>query len=314
MIVIKVSAILTPKIMFALPGLVVLSLFIIYTVWGSTYLAIHIALGSFPPFMLMGTRFLAAGGSLFIYLKWRGKKSPDLKQWRDAAIVGSLILGGGMGLVSYAQQYISSGLAAVFIACSPFVLALCVGMYGEWPNRREWIGILIGFAGAVLLAGGSDFSARPIGVVALLGAVICWDLGSVLSVRKFSMAPGAMGFASQMFAGGVFLTAVSWACGEHLSGPITTPAWAAWAYLVIAGSLAAFTAYMYLIANVSPALASSYSYVNPVIAVALGVMFADEKIGMREIIAMTVILFSVLLISTARNHVKKLPEVESTSC
>jgi drug/metabolite transporter (DMT)-like permease len=300
--------------MFALPGLVVLSLFIVYIVWGSTYLAIHIALGSFPPFMLMGTRFLAAGGVLFLFLKLRGHRAPSLKQWRDAAIVGSLILGGGMGLVSYAQQYISSGLAAVFIACSPFVLTLCVGMYGEWPNRREWVGILTGFAGAVLLTGTSDFSAQPIGIVALLGAVICWDLGSVLSLRKYSMAPGAMGFASQMLAGGVFLTAVSWLCGEHLSDSISFNAWMAWGYLVVAGSLAAFTAYMYLIATVSPALASSYSYVNPVIAVALGVLFAEEKLGSREIIAMTVILFSVLLISTARNnHVKKLQKIDSTT-
>lgn len=230
---------------------------------------------------------------------------PTRREWRDASIVGSLILGGGMGLTSYAQQYISSGLTAVFIACSPFVLTLCVGMYGEWPNRREWIGILIGFAGAVLLASGNDFSARPIGIAALLGAIICWDLGSVLSQRKFSMAPGAVGFASQMLMGGIFLSIVSWLSGEHLPGAITANAWYAWGYLVIAGSLAAFTAYMYLFATVSPALASSYSYVNPVIAVSLGVLFAGEKLGRRELVAMTIILSSVLLISTARNHMKK---------
>jgi len=291
--------------MFSLPSLVVLSLFIVYLVWGSTYYAIHVALTSFPPFMLMGTRFLTAGTALFLFLKMRGKVSPTMRQWRDAALVGSLILGGGMGLTSYAQQYISSGLTAVFIACSPFILALCTGMYGEWPSRREWAGILIGFSGAVLLAGGSDFSARPIGVIALLGAITCWNAGSVLSQRKFSMAPGAMGFASQMLAGGVFLTALSWLNGEHLSNAITPLAWLAWSYLVVAGSLAAFTAYMYLIATVSPALASSYSYVNPVIAVTLGVAFGGEKLGTRESVAMAIILSSVLLISTARNHLKK---------
>ena len=290
--------------MFSLPSLVVACLFIVYIVWGSTYYAIHVALGSFPPFMMMGTRFLAAGGALFVYLKWQGKAYPTLLQWRDAAIVGSLILGGGMGLTSFAQQYIASGLTAVFIACSPFILAFCVGMYGEWPNRREWTGILIGFSGAVLLASGQEFSARPIGVVALLGAVTCWNLGSVLSQRKYSLAPGAMGFASQMLTGGIFLSVLSWILGEHLAGPITSEAWWAWGYLVIAGSLAAFTAYMYLIATVSPALASSYSYVNPVIAVALGVAFGGEKLGTREVIAMAIILSSVLLITTARNHLK----------
>ena len=283
-----------------LPKLVLLALITVYLVWGSTYFAIYVALASFPPFLLMGTRFLVAGGLLFVYLKWRGKPMPTWLQWRDATLVGALVLGGGMGLTSYAQQYISSGLTAVFIACSPFVLTLCVGMYGEWPNKREWVGISIGFAGAILLALGNNFSAQPIGIIALIGAIICWDVGSVLSVRKFSLAPGAMGFASQMLMGGVFLTVVSWASGEQMKYPISVNAWLAWGYLVVAGSLGAFTAYMYLIVNVPPALASSYSYVNPVIAVTLGVLFANEHIGGREVVAMVIILSSVLLISTAR--------------
>jgi len=290
--------------MSALPSLVILCLLTVYLVWGSTYYAIHVALSSFPPFMLMGTRFLVAGGLLFVVLILRGKTMPSLRQWRDAGLVGSLILGGGMGLTSYAQQYISSGLAAVFIACSPFILALCIGLYGEWPTRREWAGILIGFSGAVLLASGSDFAARPIGILALLGAVTCWNVGSVLSQRRFALAPGAMGFASQMLMGGVFLTIISWLNNEHLQGAITMDAWLAWGYLVVAGSLAAFTAYMYLIANVSPKLAASYSYVNPVIAVGLGVMLGGEQVGAREITAMVVILGSVLLITTARQHIK----------
>ena len=291
--------------MFALPSLVVIALFTVYVVWGSTYFAIHIALASFPPFLLMGTRFLAAGTALFLYMIWRGKALPSWRQWRDATLVGSMILGGGMGLTSYAQQYISSGLTAVFVACSPFILALFIGMYGEWPNRREWLGILIGFAGAVLLAGGADFSAKPIGIIALLGAIACWNIGSVLSQRQFSMAPGAMGFASQMLAGGVFLTAISWISGEHLNGTVTPQAWLAWSYLVVAGSLGAFTAYMYLIATVPAALASSYSYVNPLIAVTLGVLFGGEKLDGREVVAMTIILSSVLLITTARTQAKK---------
>ncbi len=290
--------------MFSLPGLVVLALLIVYIVWGSTYFAIQVALTSFPPFLLMGTRFLAAGGALFLLLKWRGKANPTWAQWRDAAIVGSLILGGGMGLTSYAQQYISSGLTAVFVACSPFILSLCVGMYGEWPNRREWAGIFIGFAGAVLLASGNDFSASPIGIIALALAICCWDLGTVLSQRKYRLAPGAMGYASQMLAGGLFLTIVGYASGEHFTAPIRVDAWWAWSYLVVAGSLAAFTAYLYLIATVSPAIASSYCYVNLVIAVTLGVVFANEKVGMREVIAMIIILSSVLLISTSHNRMK----------
>ncbi|WP_394778498.1 drug/metabolite exporter YedA [Undibacterium sp.] len=286
--------------MLRLPRLVLFALLTVYIVWGSTYFAIHVALASFPPFLLMGTRFLVAGTLLFGWLKWRGVKNPTLKQWRDASVIGILLMGGGMGLTAVAEQYVSSGLTAVFIACSPMILSLCVGMFGDWPNKREWTGILGGFVGAVLLASSGDFSAQPVGIVALLGAVFCWDIGSVLSQRKLSVAPGAMGFASEMLTGGVFLGIVALLKGESFSAQMTTPALLAWAYLVVAGSLLAFTAYMYLLTAVPPALASSYAYVNPVIAVSLGVLLGDEKIGAREVLAMGIILGSVLLLTMSR--------------
>ncbi|MES2072261.1 MAG: drug/metabolite exporter YedA [Pseudomonadota bacterium] len=288
--------------MLRLPRLVLLALLTVYIVWGSTYYAIHVALTSFPPFLLMGSRFLVAGALLFGWLKWRGVANPTLMQWRDAGIVGILLMGGGMGLTAVAQQYVSSGLTAVFIACSPMILSLCVGMFGDWPSKREWTGILSGFAGAILLAGSGDFSAQPIGVVALLGAIFCWDIGSVLSQRKLSVAPGAMGFASEMLLGGLFLTVVALLKGESFSAPMTAPALLAWAYLVVAGSLLAFTAYMYLLSAVTPALASSYAYVNPLIAVTLGVFLGGEKIGPREMLAMGIILGSVVLLTMQRNR------------
>ncbi|MEB0033023.1 drug/metabolite exporter YedA [Undibacterium sp. RTI2.1] len=286
--------------MLGLPRSVMTALSVIYIVWGSTYFAIHVALISFPPFLLMGTRFFAAGSLLFAWKKWRGTPSPKIREWIDAGVVGVLMLGGGMGLTALAQQSISSGLTAVFIACSPMVLSFCVGFFGDWPNRREWTGIMIGFAGAVMLAFGGEFSAKPIGVISLIGAILSWDIGSVLSQRKLKMAPGAMGFASQMLLGGAFLMMLGFLMGEKFNTPITVNAWIAWSYLVVAGSLLAFTAYMYLLSAVTPALAGSYAYVNPVIAVILGVMLGGEKIGVREMIAITVILGSVILITTAR--------------
>ncbi|HJU70487.1 MAG TPA: drug/metabolite exporter YedA [Paucimonas sp.] len=287
--------------MRTLPKLVLPALLTVYFVWGSTYLAIHVALQSFPPFLLMGTRFLVAGALLFGWLRWRGAPVPNRRQWRDGGIVGILLLGGGMGLIGLAQQSVSSGMTAVFIACSPLILALCSGAFGEWPTGREWGGIAIGFAGAALLAGGGEFSAQPLGALALLGAIICWNFGSVLSLKKLSLAPGAMGFASEMLSGGVFLLLIALLRGESLATSVTGPAFFAWAYLVVAGSLAAFTAYMYLLSTVSPALVSSYAYVNPIIAVALGSAFADEVIGKREAVAMGIILSSVLLLTTAKS-------------
>jgi len=263
--------------MRTLPKLSLLALLTTYIVWGSTYLGIQMALVSFPPFILMASRFCVAGAVLFGWLKFRGVPNPTLREWRDALIVGTLLLGGGMGLTAVGEQTVSSGLTAVFIASAPLMLALFAGFFGQWPSGREWLGIIVGFSGVALLASGSNFVAHPAGVLAVLGAVASWTFGSVLAQKKMTLASGAMGFA--------------------------------WIYLVIAGSLAAFSAYMYLLSRVSNALASSYAYVNPVIAVLLGAAFAAESIGAREALAMLIILGSVVMLTTTRKRVK----VELTS-
>lgn len=287
--------------MRALPNRVLFALLTVYIVWGSTYFAIRIALESFAPFWLMGSRFLVAGAVLFVWLKWRGVPSPSWRQWRDGAAVGVLLLGGGMGMVAVAEQYVSSGMTAVFIASSPLMFAVWGGLFGDWPTRLQWVGIAAGFMGALLLASGSEFSAHPVGVLALIGAISCWTLGSVLSQKKLKLAPGAMGFASEMLAGGIFLTIAAWLSGEDFSAPLSGNALLAWLYLITAGSLVAFSAYMYLLSKVPHALASSYAYVNPVIAVILGSLFAGEAIGLREAVAMTVILGSVILLMRAKS-------------
>lgn len=287
-----------------LPRSVLAALLTVYIVWGSTYFAIQVALQAFPPFMMIGTRFLAAGGILFAWQKWRGAANPTIREWRDGGIVGILMLGGGTGLTACAQQHVSSGLTAVFIACSPMILSGLSGLFGDWPKRREWIGILAGFIGAMLLASDGDFAAKPVGVLFLLGAILCWDVGSVLSQKKLKMAAGGMGFASEMLIGGLFLVIVSLLKGESMTGPVTVDALAAWAYLVIAGSLLAFTAYMYLLSKVSAGLAASYAYVNPVIAVTLGVLFGGEHLSAKAMLAMAVILGSVVLLTTARQTSK----------
>lgn len=282
-----------------LPRQVLFALLTVYIVWGSTYFAIQVALKAFPPFMMIGTRFLVAGAILYIWQKWRGAPNPTLREWRDGGIVGILMLGGGTGLTAVAQQYVSSGLTAVFIACSPMILSGLSGLFGDWPKRREWLGIVCGFIGAMLLASDGQFSAKPLGILFLLGAILCWDIGSILSQKKLKMAAGGMGFASEMLVGGLFLFLVSLFRGEQLTGEITFNAVAAWAYLVVAGSLLAFTAYMYLLSKVPAGLAASYAYVNPVIAVALGVAFGGEHLSMRAMLAMCIILGSVIVLTSA---------------
>lgn len=285
-----------------LPRFVLIALLLVYVIWGSTYFAIRIGLESFPPLLMIALRFLAAGLLLFGVMKWRGAANPSLAQWRDGGIVGVLLLGGGTGFVAIAEQTVASGLTAVFIAVTPLLFALWSGWFGHWPTRREWIGIGIGFVGVLLLASGAGLSGSPLGALTLLCAVTCWSLGSVLSQRKLRMAPGPMGFASEMIVGGGFLLLVGLLKGESLSltmlAQASWQAWLAWLYLITIGSLVGFSAYMYTLARVSPALASSYAYVNPVIAVALGVWLGGEVISTREMLAMAVILISVILLTT----------------
>lgn len=298
--------------MHSLTKPVLLALLTVYLVWGSTYLGIHLALAAFPPFLLMGSRFVVAGAILFCWSVLRGARLPSRSQWLAAGVIGMLLLGGGMGLTAVAQQSVSSGMTAAFIACSPLVYALWAGLFGDWPSPREWVGVLLGFGGAALLAAGGDMSAQPIGIVALMVAILCWTLGSILSLKKLALAPGAMGFASEMLLGGAFLLLLAMWRGEHLAPVITLQAWGAWVYLVLAGSLGAFSAYMYLLPRVSPALVSSYAYVNPVIAVALGALVGGESVSRRALLAIAIILGSVILMTFGagkKEHVAPMAEV-----
>ena len=285
-------------------GPVLLALATVYVVWGSTYFAIRLTLESFPPFLQGGMRFLVAGVLLFGFLALRGKPMPDRRQWAHGALVGTLLLAGGNGGVVFAEQYVSSSVAAIFIGAGPLAAALWSGLFGFWPQRVQWVGILIGFGGILLLAGGAQLTAHPVGMVGLMAAVLCWTLGSVLAQRRLSLAPGAMGYATSMLAGGVVMLVIGGARGE---GPQLVAAWpptalasGAFVYLVFAGSLAAFSAYMYLLSKVSSSIAISYAYVNPMIAVLLGVAFGNEVLTLKEGIATTIIVGSVILLTRER--------------
>jgi drug/metabolite transporter (DMT)-like permease len=276
-----------------------------YLVWGSTYLAIRTALESFPPFLQMGTRFVTAGLLLFAWIAWRERRAglaglrtalPGRRQWLNAAVVGTLMLGGGMGLTASASQHVGSGLVATFIAVVPMMVCGWGLAFGQRPSRLELAGMAVGLGGVALLANGASFAAAPAGIACITGATLAWSLGSVLSTTRFALAPGAAGFASEMLCGGAVLMMISLALGEQFSWPPTALATLAWAYLVVFGSLVAFSAYLYLLGHASPALATSYAFVNPVIALLLGVGVAGETVTRGEWVACGVVLAGVLLI------------------
>lgn len=281
----------------ALTPLILACLLATWLVWGSTYLAIKFALVSFPPFFQMGSRFLVAGALLLGWMRWvRRAPWPDPRQWRHATWVGALMLGGGMGGTAYAEKTVDSGLVVAFIAVVPLMIALVNRMFGVRTGRLEAAGIGIGLVGVVMLSLGDGFSASPAGLAAIAIACVAWSVGSVLSQQRWPLAPGAMGFGSEMLCGGALLLALSWLVGEQPQWPPTAMAAAAWAYLVVFGSLIAFNAYMVLLARAPAGLASSYTFVNPVIALVLGILVAGETVSAFEWTAVGVILVGVLFL------------------
>jgi drug/metabolite transporter (DMT)-like permease len=278
--------------------LIPLSLIGVYLIWGSTYLAIRIALVDFPPFLMGAIRFLIAGVLMFAVLRWRGIAAPTRQQWFNCAVTGTLLLGFGNGLVCYAEQTVASGLAAVAVASMPLFAALFAGMYRQWPSGVEWVGLIVGFVGVVVLNFGGDLSGSPLGALALLGAAATWAYGSVWSRRR-DMPHPAMSTAAQMLCGSVALGIVALLTQERV-GALHAETVAALAYLLAFGSIVGFSAYIYLLHHVRPALATSYAYVNPPVAVLIGVLFAGESVRTFDLVGMAVILAGVATITLAR--------------
>jgi drug/metabolite transporter (DMT)-like permease len=289
-----------------LPWLLIACLLATWVIWGSTYLAIKWALVSFPPFFQMGTRFVAAGLLLGAWAACRGSRWPNRAEWAHAAVLGTLMLGGGYGATAFSQLSISSGLVVAFIAVVPALVALLQWPYGVRPGRLEAAGIALGLCGTWLLAGGQGFSASPAGLAAIAIACLTWSLGSVWALqglpgsRGSSLAPGAAGTASQMLAGGLVLLAMSWVSGEKPAWPPTPTALWSWLYLVVAGSLLGFSAYMLLLQRAGTTLASSYSFVNPVIGMMLGVSLGGEVVSHAEWGAAGIVTAGVVLILWGR--------------
>lgn len=275
---------------------VVLALLGVYLIWGSTYLAMRFAIEAIPPLLMAGIRYVIAGAVIFAFLWWRGYALPTRRQWRDAGMVGVLLLLGGNGMVGLAMERgVSSGMSALVVGVTPLFALVFAYCWGQRASGREWLGILLGLAGLVLLNFGRELSASPLGGLLLVLAALSWSFGSMWG-KHLDLPSGFMASAVEMLLGGLALLLVAGLRGETLVMMPTPKALWALVYLIFIGAILGFSAYVYLLQTVRPALATSYAYVNPVVAVALGVSFAGESVDLMEMLAMGVILGGVVLV------------------
>lgn len=279
------------------PRWIVAAMLVVYFLWGSTYLAIRIALETIPPFSLGAARFLLAGGGLYLALRASGVAAPTAAQWRTSALTGVLLFVGGNGFVVLGEQWVSSGLVALIVGTMPLWAAVFGGLAGQAPSRREWLGLLLGFLGVAVLQLGGALGAAGTGALIVMLSPVCWALGVVLG-RTRPLPAGPMGAASQMLAGGVVLLALSVGAGESLAGVPSLRSLLALAHLIVFGSLVGFTAYGYLLRHARPAVANSYAYVNPIVAIVLGAALAGEPVGPSTWLAAAIILSSLAAFRT----------------
>jgi drug/metabolite transporter (DMT)-like permease len=288
-----------------------LTLLVLYIVWGSTYLAIRFVVDTIPPFFSAGIRFLVSGTILLAWRRISGDTMPTKRQWRSTAIVGIFLLLGGNGLVSFAEQYVTSGIAALIIGSMPLWLVMIEAFRpgGVKPNWQAVIGLLIGFAGIFLLVGpaeltGGGHSLNPLGVGALITAAFLWSVGSIYSRSADMPRSSLTATGAEMLTGSAALFIVSGLTGEwdgfHFT-QISLNSWLGLGYLIAIGSLVGFVSYGWLLQNAPISLVATYAYVNPLVAVFLGAWLADEILNARILIAALVIIGSVVLINRSKS-------------
>ena len=294
------------KIMSSTPPVwgVIAAFAAVYVIWGSTYLGIRYAVESIPPFLMAGTRNLAAGLLLYAFARARGGIAPTRSEWRDAAISGGLLLTIGNGGVTWAEQVIPSSVAALLVALTPLWMVVFDWLRLEGARPRPFViaGLLVGFLGVALLARGHGSHSDPVygwGIAALMTASVSWAFGSIFSRQARKPASPLVGVAMQMIAGGSLLLVLAFARGEVAQFSFGRVAWlsaGSWLYLTVAGSLVGYTCYVWLLHASTPARVATYAYVNPFIAVLLGCTVGHEAISRELFVAGTLIVLAVVLI------------------
>ena len=282
---------------------------IVYVVWGSTYLAIRYAIETMPPLLSAGVRFLLAGLILLaVVVAVRGRDALRVTrpQATTAAVSGVLLLLGGNGLVSVAEQRVESGLAALLVACIPLWIVVLRAGLGDRPGLATTGGVALGFAGVALIFLPGDSGETDLAYAALcVLAALFWAIGSLLVTRRPVPADPLTLTTIEMLAGGAALLVVAAGHGE-LAGlsvaAISGKSWLALGYLIVFGSLIAFTAYVWLLGNAPVSLVSTYAYVNPAVAVLLGVLLAGERLTGATLAGGLVVLAAVAVVVTAESR------------
>lgn len=278
----------------------------LYLIWGSTYLGIRFAIETMPPFTMAGLRFLSAGAMLYGWSRLRGAPAPSQTYWRTAIVVGALLLLGGNGGVTWAEQRIPSGIAALLVASTPMWMVILDWLRpgGTQPGWAVGLGLLVGLVGIGLLVGPSELGGEPVdalGALAVGGAALSWAVGSIYQRGAPKADSTLLNVGMQMLAGGTLLLVFGLVLGERLDpSAVSMRSGLALAYLVFVGAIVGYSAYVWLLKVSTPAKASTYAYVNTVVAVLLGWALADEPLGPRVIAASVAVVAAVALITTAR--------------
>jgi drug/metabolite transporter (DMT)-like permease len=293
------------------PLLVVAAFAAVYTIWGSTYIAIAIAIESTPPFMMAALRFFAAGLILYLWCIARGERTPDLKSVSKNAFAGVLMLFFGTTSLIWVEQYLPAGLCSIVIAGTPFWFVLLDRKHWRVNFSDKFIiaGLLIGLTGIVMLYSGHDVldlggnRIQTIGFFVLVASAIMWAIGSLYSKYAATKGSTAIKAGIQLMAAGVFSFVVSLLSGEysHFSwNQVTMNSVSAMLYLITFGSFIGFIAYSWLLQVRPPAIVGTYAYVNPAVALFLGWWMLGEKITTGQIASLFIILSGVLLVNLSK--------------
>ena len=286
------------------------ALLVVYVVWGSTYLAIRVGVGTIPPLLMAGARYLIAGLILFPFAIRSGSAAtraadrPSRANWLACAVVGILLLLGGNGLVSVGERTVPSGFASLLVATVPlWLLVLDAVLRRRWIGWLPLAGLIVGLAGVALLAGLGDGAsasgASAGGVVIILVASVSWALGTVASTRLALPRRAPLATAMQMLTGGVTILVLSAGTGElssfHISH-VTPRSWLALAFLIGPGSILALSAYNVAVRRLPTSTVATYPYVNPVVAVILGATLLNERLTPAMLIGGALIIVAVALV------------------
>jgi drug/metabolite transporter (DMT)-like permease len=293
----------------AAPLSIWLALGAVYIVWGSTYLAIRVAVRTIPPFLMGGFRFIIAGALMYVWAIRRGDRQGDRptgRQWVKATIIGGFLLLGGNGAVVWAEQHNPSGLTALLVATVPLWMALLDRVvFGKRLPILAIGGLVLGFGGVILLVGGNSGGRFTVaGVIVTLVGALSWATGSLYARGARLPARPLVATSMEMIAGGVLLTLAGVASGEladlHVT-QISGESWWGFLYLVVFGSWVGFSSYIWLLRVAPVSLVGTYAYVNPVVAVFLGWVILDEVVTGRTIVAAAIIVIGVAMIILSRS-------------